>query len=247
MRAFDETSQPAGKPLAASLDTRTAGCVIAASAIASIVFVALDQGASGKDALSIMQSMVKAQPMHQLVHVVAMACLGGFMYGYSVLSQRLGLHRTPVLIGLVSYSLGTVLMLLATVIDGFVSTDAAAMFIAGPPASIDQGMQIVNTLSGVLLPDLARVAWVFQSVAAVAWSCALLRERGIQRAAGVIGLLAGALPAAIVFVVGSNMTDAVVVGILLAQGIWNFAAAVSLVSANRTERSHGHASLAASL
>jgi hypothetical protein len=158
------------------------------------------------------------------------------MYGYSVLSQRLGLHRAPVLIGLTSYGLGTVLMLLAAVIDGFASTDAAAMFLASAPSGLDTGLQIINTLSGVLLPDLARVAWVFQSVAAVAWSIALLRERGMQRTVGGIGLVAGALPAVIVSIVGTHMTDEIVVGILLAQAIWNLAAAALLVFDTGAER-----------
>jgi len=236
MRMLNESRQLANTPAVAPLDTRSAGIAIAVSAIASIVFVALDEGAHGKDALSILQSMVATQPMHQFVHVVAMTCLAGFMYGYTVLSQRLGLNRTPVLIGLTSYGLGTVLMLLAAVIDGFVSTDAAAMFLAGAPSGIDTGLQIINTLSGVLLPDLARVAWVFQSVAAVAWSVALIRDRGMQRTVGSIGLVAGALPAAIVSIVGTQMTDAIVVGILLAQAIWNLAAATLLVFENRTER-----------
>ncbi len=237
MRTLNESRRLTNAPDTAPHDTRVAGTAIALSAIASIVFVALDQGARGKDALSIMQSMVATQPMHQFVHVVAMTCLGGFMYGYSVLSQRLGLHRTPVLIGLTSYGLGTVLMLLAAVIDGFVSTDAASMFLAGAPSGLDTGLQIINTLSGVLLPDLARVAWVFQSVAAVAWSIALLRERGMQRTVGGIGLVAGALPAVIVSIVGTQMTDAVVVGILLAQAIWNLAAAALLVFDGCTESS----------
>jgi hypothetical protein len=238
MRILNETRQLADTPEVASRDTRPAGLAIALSAIASIVFVALDQGARGKDALSIMQSMVATQPMHQFVHVVAMTCLGGFMYGYSVLSQRLGLNRAPVLIGLTSYGLGTVLMLLAAVIDGFVSTDAAAMFLAGAPSGLDTELQIINTLSGVLLPDLARVAWVFQSVAAVAWSIALLRDRGMQRTVGAIGLVAGALPAVIVSLVGTHMTDAIVVGILLTQAIWNLSAATLLVFEARTERGY---------
>jgi len=61
----------------------------------------------------------------------------------------------------------------------------------------------------------------------------LLRERGMPRVIGAIGLLAGALPAAIVFVVGSHMTDAIVVGILLAQAIWNLAAATLLIGRRR--------------
>ena len=235
MRTLNEMRQSANLADAPP-DTRIAGFTIALSAIASIVFVALDQGARGKDALSIMQSMVAIQPMHQFVHVVAMTCLAGLMYGYSVLSQRLGLNRAPVLIGLVSYGLGTVLMMQAAVIDGFVSTDAAGMFLAGTPSGLDTGLQIINTLSGVLLPDLARIAWVLQSAAAVAWSVALLRERGMQRSVGCIGLVAGALPAVIVSIVGTHMTDAIVVGILLAQAIWNLAAAALLVFDGRAER-----------
>ena len=236
MRILNEPRQLANTSDATPHDARTAGVAIALSALASVVFVALDQGARGKDASSIMQSMVATQSMHQFVHVVAMTCLGGFMYGYCVLSQRLGLNRTPVLIGLTSYGLGTVLMLLAAVIDGFVSTDAAAMFLAGPSSGIDTGLQIIDALSGVLLPDLARVAWVFQSVAAVAWSIALLRDRGMRRTVGGIGLVAGALPAAIVSIVGTQMTDAIVVGILLAQAIWNLAVAALLVFDARTEQ-----------
>jgi hypothetical protein len=129
-------------------------------------------------------------------------------------------------------------MLLAAVIDGFVSTDAAAMFVSGAPAAAETGYQIIRTLSGVLLPDLARVAWVFQSVAAIAWSIALLRERGMQRTVGAIGLVAGALPAVIVSIVGTQMTDAIVVGILLAQAVWNLAAATLLVFEIRTGRGY---------
>jgi hypothetical protein len=182
--------------------------------------------------------------MHQFVHVVAMTCLAGFMYGYTVLSQRLGLNRAPVVIGLTSYGLGTVLMLLAAVIDGFVSTDTAAMFVGGAVANVETGYQIIRTLSGVLLPDLARVAWVLQSVAAVAWSIALLRDRGTQRTVGGIGLVAGALPAVIVSIVGTAMTDAIVVGILLAQAIWNLAAAALLVRGG-PERRHSPVELVA--
>jgi hypothetical protein len=238
MRMLNESRQLANTAAVAPFDTRPAGIAIAVSAIASIVFVALDEGARGKDALSIMQSMVATQPMHQFVHVVAMTCLAGLMYGYTVLSQRLGLNRAPVVIGLTSYGLGTVLMLLAAVIDGFVSTDAAAMFVSGAPAAAETGYQIIRTLSGVLLPDLARVAWVFQSVAAISWSIALLRERGMQRTVGAIGLVAGALPAVIVSIVGTQMTDAIVVGILLAQAVWNLAAATLLVFEIRTGRGY---------
>ena len=225
--------QHAHRSPTASPNTRAAGIAILLSAILSIVFVALDPGASGKDALSIMQSMVGIQQMHQVVHIVAMACLTGIMYGYTVFSQRLGLHRAPVLIGLICYGLGTGLMLLGTVIDGFVSTDTAALFVGGTPEAVKTGFWIIEVVSDVMLNDIARVAWVFQSAAAIAWSLALLPERGFHRAIGVVGLLAGALPAAAVFIAGSHITATVVVGILLVQAIWNIAAAALLLHGPR--------------
>jgi hypothetical protein len=233
MATPSKSLQHTHRPPLAPLNTRAAGVVILLSAILSIVFVALDPMVSGTDALSIMQSMIKDQAMHQLVHIVEMACITGFMFGYTVLSQRLGLQRIPVIVGLISYGLGTVLMLLGTVLDGFVSGDTAAMFVGGSPEAVKVGYWIIGTLSGVVLTDVARVAWVFQSIAAVSWAFALLPERGFRRVIGVIGLLAGALPAAAVVIAGSNMNATVVVGILMVQAVWNLAAAVLLLHSSR--------------
>ena len=218
--------------------SRAAGIAIIASAIASIAAVALDSMASGKDALTIMRSMIALQQSHQLVHIVAMACLGGLMFGYTVLSQQLGLKRAPVLLGLIAYAMGTMLMLIATVIDGFIGTDLAVMFVGKSPEAVKAGYWMIQAASNVVLIDIARVSWVFQSVAAVCWAVALLGERGYLRAVGVLGLVVGALPAIAVCLAGSNMTEMVVVGILLLQAVWNIAAASVLLRRPRAPQIH---------
>ncbi|MEC5218171.1 hypothetical protein RCH09_003140 [Actimicrobium sp. GrIS 1.19] len=208
---------------------RNAGLVIVLCAIASIAAVALDSSAQGSDALSILQSMVKLRDAHQLVHIVAMTCVGGLMFGFTVLSQRLGLRRAPVLAGLIAYAAGSMLMLVATTIDGFISTDTAALFATESPEAVRVGYWMIQTMAGVALTDIARVAWVCQSLAAVAWASAMLRESGLTRRLGVIGLVSGALPAVAVVAAGQAMTETVVVGILLVQGIWNLTAATYLL------------------
>jgi hypothetical protein len=192
--------------------------------------------ATGSDPLSILQSMVQIQQWHQFVHIVAMACIGGFMFGYTVLSQRLGLRRAPVLAGLIAYGFGSVLMFIATVIDGFISTDTAALFVTKSPEAVRVGYWMVQAIAGVALTDIARVAWVCQSVAALAWAFSLLRERGLARKLGVVGLVSGALPAGAVFAAGSHMTETVVVGILLVQLIWNLTAATYLLTGSKVPR-----------
>ena len=208
---------------------RGAGFAIAFSALASIAAVALDSSAQGNDPLAILQSMVRIRASHQLVHVVAMACIGGLMTGLTVLSQRLGLRRAPVLAGLIAYGAGSMLMLVATVIDGFISTDTAALFATKSPDAVRVGYWMIQAMAGVALTDIARVAWVCQSVAAVAWSLAMLRDAGLARKVGLAGLASGALPGVAVVVAGAPMTATVVVGILLVQAIWNLTAATYLL------------------
>ena len=208
---------------------RSAGLIIILSALASITAVALDTGAQGRDPLSILQSMVNLRASHQLIHVVAMACLGGQMFGFTVLSQRLGLARAPVIAGLIAYSAGSMLMFLATIIDGFIGTDTAALFVSKSPEAVRVGYWLIQVIAGVALTDIARVAWICQSLAAVAWSLALLRDAGLTRKLGMSGVVIGALPGVAVVVAGANMTVTVVVGVLLLQGMWNLGAAAYLL------------------
>ncbi|WP_198117662.1 hypothetical protein [Massilia rhizosphaerae] len=208
---------------------RCAGITIALSALASIAAVALDSSASGSDPLAILQSMVSLRGSHQLVHIVAMACIGGLMFGFTVLSQRLDLRRAPVLAGLIAYAAGSMLMLVATTIDGFISTDVAALFATKSPEAVRVGYWMIQALAGVALTDIARVAWVCQSLAAVAWSLAMVRDAGPARNAGLAGLATGVLPGVAVVAAGAHMTETVVVGILLVQAIWNLIAAAWLL------------------
>lgn len=208
---------------------RTAGIVLLVCAILPTVAVSLDPMASGHGPLAVMQSMVANRQVHQYVHVVAMSCVAGLLYAYTVLSQQLGLRRTPVLIGLICYGLGAMLMLIATVIDGFISTDMAAMFVGKSTEGIQIGYWLVQVVENIVLTDIARISWVLESVAVVGWSVALLADGGFRRKIGALGMVAGLLPAAAVIVAGAQMDTTVVVGVLLLQAIWNIAAAVLML------------------
>jgi hypothetical protein len=158
-----------------------------------------------------------------------MACICGLMYGYAVLSQRLDLRRAPVLIGLITYALGSALMFVGTILDGFISTGIAADFVNTTPEAMQSARWMIHVVESVALTDIARIAWVLQSAAAIAWSVALLRDKGTRRVVGYIGLVAGGLPAVLVIAAGAQMDLSVVVGTLLLQAVWNIAAGVLLL------------------
>lgn len=219
-------SQPA--VTAAHGGTRAAGLAIAAATILSTIFVALDQGASGNSPQAILHSMIAMRGMKQLVHGVAIASVLAYAFGYASLAQRLDLRRPLVLAGLSTYLIGCVAMIAATVLDGFVSGDVAAQFAGASPEGVKQGYNLIVFL-GVALTDMARVGWVMQALAAIAWSVTMLGGQGWQRGAGGVGLVSGLLVTAAVFVSGANMDMTAILSILLAQAVWNLAAASWLV------------------
>jgi hypothetical protein len=79
-----------------------------------------------------------------------------------------------------------------------------------------------------MLNDFAKLGWILQAVGALAWSLALMREKGFDRAIGMIGLLSSVLVGVAILASATNMSMASLLGVLLAQLIWNLAAAAFL-------------------
>jgi len=206
---------------------RLAGFLMLAAAVASIVFVAIDPVSTGADARAILQSMTANAPTHRLVHAVEMACVLGLAFGMASLGRRIGADRPAVRLGTLAYLAGSVAMMGATVVDGFITGDAAAYFL-GAGHSAETGREVVHMCYAVI-QDLAMVSWFLQAVGVLAFGTALVGERGWARAAGVVGLVTGALPPLAIVATYPRMDTAVVVGILLAQLAWNAAAGVLLL------------------
>src|SRR6478735_1479771 len=160
-----------------SLSTRAAGIAIAAATIVSTLFVALDHGGGGRDALEILQGIARLQALKEVVHGVAIASVCAYAFGYAVVARRLGPARPLVLAGLVVYLIGCVAMIGATILDGFVTPHIAMDAITGSPEKIDFAYKLIHFI-GIVLNDLAKLGWVLQAVGTLAWSLALMRDGG---------------------------------------------------------------------
>ncbi len=221
---------------------RAAGIAIAAATVLSIIFVALDGPASGSTPLDILQSMAGMRGTKEMVHSVAIASVLAYAFAYSVFAWRMDLRRPLVLAGLTTYLTGCVAMIGATILDGFISGDVASQFAAASPDSVKQGYNLVVFI-GIALTDLAKLGWVLQAVASLAWSIILLQGRGLNpafnRPVGLVGLVSSGLVLAAVFSSDVNMSMTVLLGILFAQAIWNLAAAALLIRSKATAGSIG--------
>ena len=221
-------NESAGRPAdTLRIDTRAAGVLMLASAIVSIVFVALDPEVSASTSRAILEAMVANGPTHRIVHAVELACVLGLAFGFTSLAARIGTQRSAVRGGLIAYLVGCLAMVIAAVTDGFITGDVAAYYLQAGH-SVDTGREMIH-LCYAVVQDFAAASWFFQSVGVLAMAFALLRERGLQRVVGVLGLATGAVPPIAILATWPTMDSAVVIGILSAQLVWNVAAAALLM------------------
>lgn len=228
--AATHTNAPVGSNPAAH-PTRSAGIAIAAATIVSTIFVALDRSGGGSNALEVLQGIAKLQVLKEVVHGVAIASVCAYAFGYAALARRLGLARPLVLAGLTLYLFGCVAMIGATILDGFVTPHIAMDAIAGSTYAVKFAYALIRSV-GIVLNDLAKLGWILQAVGTLAWSFELVRDGGFNRAIGVIGLSSSGMVIALIAGSATNMSMTSLLSVLLAQLIWNVAAAVLLVRAS---------------
>ena len=210
-----------------SASTRAAGVLMLTATVLSIVFVALDPGFNADTSRTLLEGMVAVGPMHRIVHAVELACVLSLMFGFTTLAARTGLRRPAVLGACIAYAVGCLAMVGAAITDGFITGGVASYYLQAGH-SVDTGREMVH-LCYVVVQNLAATAWFFQSVGVLAMAAALLRERGLQRIVGVLGLATGSLPPIAILATWPTMDTAVIMGILSAQMVWNVAAATLLL------------------
>jgi len=208
-------------------DTRAAGVMMLTAATLSIVFVALDPVFSADTSRAILEGAVAIGTQHRIVHAVELACVLSLLFGFTSLAARTGLRRPAVLGACIAYAVGCLAMVGAAVADGFIAGDVAGYYLKAGH-SVETGREMFH-LCCVVVQDLAATAWVLQSIGVLALAVALLRERGLPRIVGALGLASGSLPPIALLATWPAMDTPVVIGILSAQLAWNVAAATLLL------------------
>ncbi len=154
---------------------RVAGGVLAAASVLSIVVMAHHPTGPGHSTLN------------ELVHGSMMALVVLIAAGYARHAAQRGLRRFSILAALLAYGAGAVANLLAATINGFAA-----------PAAFEAGIsRDVLRLYWELNQALANAGVYATSFAFLIWGLDLMRERGLRRLVGVLGLAAGAIPVAL--------------------------------------------------
>lgn len=147
------------------------------------------------------RQMEEMATLNAVVHGVAIGAAALLVFGFLGLSQRLGLGRTAVRGALISYTLGSLALIAAASVNGFIVPGVVLHHAEGAdPVALFDRLRPVLALCQWANGTCSRIGVISWSVAVALWSIALLRpasgESGgaLARALGVLGLLCGGAP-----------------------------------------------------
>lgn len=170
-------------------NSRTSGLALIAGTAATMLTMLLHPTGHDLFAASRYESMALRSV---LAHGLALAGLPLVFLGALGLTRRLAASETLGLLALVTLGFALEAVMNAAILSGLVSTRLIGT-ILDVPAAESTPWKVALHLSGSLNQAYAQVHVVASSLAIALWSVALVRERGLARAAGGYGLGLAAL------------------------------------------------------
>jgi hypothetical protein len=200
-------------------DGRVAGVAIVASAVLALCAIALHPTVRvARGPADVLAQLVALSTIDEIVHGILIVLIGALLFGFTVFSQRRGLHRGFVLFGLIGFALASVAMIGAALLDGFVTPVFGARYAGATPQRIDTALNVLVAVS-VAIQVLTKFAIAVTAIAVASWSFGLVRLRGASRTAGVVGLVS-AVVAGLILVTTQHLNPhslGILVGV---QAIW---------------------------
>ncbi len=175
----------------------------------------------------VLAQLLALRTADQTVHGILIAAVIGLVFGFTVFALRRGLGSTAALAGLVAYALGSVPVIGAAMIDGFVVPALAARYANGSESAVTGAMQLI-TLCAIAIQVCTKVWLVATSAAVVIWSMDLVRAAGVKRAIGILGFVAGVLVVVVTAITGNVSAHTLGIVVLL-QTLWNVAIGVLMM------------------
>jgi hypothetical protein len=190
------------------------GGALIAGALAGMVTMVLHP--TGNQLLADVQHMA---PLGVAVHALALAALPVSFFGAIGLSRVLGTSGNAALAALVAYGMAQIAVMTAAVASGLLAPALAAQLVSTTGAEHDVAAALFH-YTGAINQAFAKVFVIASSAAILLWSTAILAHGRLHRAAGILGVIVGAL-ALLAVVIGHLRLDVHGFGaVVMAQGIW---------------------------
>lgn len=214
-------------PLERAPDGVPAGVAIGLAALLTLVTVSHHPTMKPVKAAEAFPAIVALAPSDRLVHAIVIATMLGLVFGFAAYALRRGLHRSTVVGGFVAFSFGIAVTIGAALVDGFLVPDLASRFVDAAPQVMNQAAMFLQ-VCGLVIQIATKAGLLGMSLGILLWSADLVRDSGVLRVAGIVGVVSGILPLAFVPFGGLINPHVLVIAIGI-QTLWYLTIATLLV------------------
>jgi hypothetical protein len=205
-----------------------AGTVLAAATVLEIFVMAHHPSVHTADVAEAVRIISQLAPLGGWVHGTLQALLLIVAYGLSEFVLRRDIRRPLVRAGAIAYGAGVIVMLGAAMVSGFIITGLMTFTPHATPTDLQINAQLL-VLCRVLNQSCANFGAVAMSAGIAFWSLDLLRDSGVPRNVGILGLLVSVVPALALMFGLLRLDVPGMTAVLLLQAVWNVAVGVGMM------------------
>jgi hypothetical protein len=180
--------------------------------------------------------LIKAGTRNQfvdgLVHGGFIATLSVLIVCFVFLSRALGMARVAVVAAFVAFCIGCGALIGSMILDGFVIPAIAVRFSAMGSADALTRAETLLILCGTLIRFLMPMGLLFQGVAMLRWSSAIVGSRGWRLAVGMLGVVGGVLLIGAMLAPLPRLAEHVLLGGIVVLAAWYLGLAGVLCARN---------------
>jgi hypothetical protein len=194
-------------------------------ALASLTLLVKHPGGNPGSFADLIKNEAAHQVIDGVVHGGFVITLLALIICFVLLSRLLGLATSSVVIGLVCFCAGCAALIASMMLDGFATPAIAVRF-----AGVDdlQPAKTLFILVGTLIRFLMPMGLLFQFVAMLSWSWAIVKRPGLSRAVGLLGSVVAIILIVAIFAIPTAMAAHIILGGIVLQSIWYLALAALL-------------------
>jgi hypothetical protein len=205
---------------------RGLAAALSCCALITLVLLANHPAGGGHSLTEVISAEARERRADAIVHAGFVVTLAFLIVCLVSVARLLGSTRPSVLIGLVSFCVGSGMLMLSMILDGLAVPAIAIRFVAiTDPAALlpaRTALMFCGVMIGILMP----LGLLFQAATMLSWSIAIAARRGLRLATAVYGVLAAALLVSGLLFAPAALTGHVLLGAIVLLALWYAALAL---------------------
>lgn len=206
-----------------------AGLILIFAAFGSLIAAAHHPVIEARERDELLARIPETAFTNRFVHGALILCGVALLFAFCRFARRQGIERTPVLLGLIFFALGTLAMIAAALIDGFFVPEIGASYLPATGAMADAGFSLLQFCS-IAIQLFTKSSLIATSSATLLWSISFVRPGRNTLWAALVGVLVALLQLYILAYGGSPITAHTVVFVVAPQMVWNIIVGLLLIS-----------------